>query len=119
MTNKQIKKLLQACYSHGSLNVRVVEMVSKKLSRRDLKRYITALKRCEKKRTVTVSLPFLPQRAEQEKIASSFPHKHVRFVSNPSLILGANISQGDDLLEFSLTKSLDDIATFVTTPYDQ
>lgn len=119
MTNKQIKKLSQACYSHGSLNKKVVEMVSKKLSRRDLKRYIAALKRCEKKRTVTVSLPFLPETSEQKNIASSFPHKHVRFVNKPSLILGANIAQGDDLLEFSLTKSLDDIATFVTTPYDQ
>lgn len=119
MTNKQINKLSQACYSNGSLNVNVVEMVSKKLSRRDLKRYIAALKRCEKKRTVTVSLPFLPETSEQKKIASSFPHKHVRFVSNPSLILGANIAKGDDLLEFSLTKSLDDIAALVATTYDQ
>lgn len=119
MTNKQIKKLAGACYRDESLNVSVVEVVSKKLSRKDLKRYIAALKRCEKKKTVTVSLPFLPETSEQKNIALSFPHKRVRFVSNPSLILGATIAKNDDLLEFSLTKSLDDITTFVTTLYDQ
>lgn len=118
MKEKQLKQLVQQSFTNNRLDRNVVESIAGRLLRKDLKRYLRILKLYKQRMSVTIASSAFPTKAMQKKLASLFPNKDVRFVVDPSLVMGIKILDNDDLFEFNLKKTLNDLTTFISKTYD-
>jgi hypothetical protein len=118
MNRKLLKQLVIHSYQNGSLHNEKVMMIADRLTRKELKQYIKALKYSEKLRTVIVDLPTETTSAQTEAFESLFPDKKVLFRKDPSLMLGMRIHNNDDVFEMNLKHNLDAIITRIEQDYD-
>ena len=118
MKNDEIKKIAHACYSKRELDLQKVKSVANKLSRKELKKFIQALRHIEDRRMVIVTTPNDLSAAEKKQFADRFPQKRLEFIADPSIITGVRIEQGDVIFEDNLESTLDDMVTSVAQMYE-
>ncbi|MEK7572944.1 MAG: hypothetical protein AAB531_00820 [Patescibacteria group bacterium] len=120
MSLKKIKKLALKTYSDNTLNKKVLDLVSKKLSRKDLKVYINELKRINGHRIVKVYVP--DRRILTDKIERSlskfFENKELQIIEEPELIAGLRIIDNDLIYELNLRDSFDNMIEYLKETYD-
>jgi len=118
MTKKKFKHLVLASYKNNELNQGKVEQIANLLSKKELKNYIRELKQYEKKRTVVISLPYLLEKNDQDKIASLFKGKKIIYMIDSSLVVGIKVIDNDLISEYNLKNTLEQIASHVKQNYD-
>jgi hypothetical protein len=116
MNKKLLKQIILASYKNGQLDKESVAEIAGKLDRTQLKQYIKALKISEKLNNVYVETP--SGKGDIEDIEEVFPGKNIRFIKNPSLIVGTKINYNDDVFEFNLKNNLDRILSRIEQDYD-
>jgi len=109
MTRKAIKKLAQASYKE--LDPKKVEGISSLLSKKDLKEYIRQLKLIEKSQEVIVALPSIKSYNKGDNFFETlFGKKKIIYQEDPSLILGAKITDNDMVYDINLKSRLEQAA---------
>jgi F0F1-type ATP synthase delta subunit len=114
MTTKQIKKLATVSYTNNLLDGKKVQQIAKLLSRSQLKRYIQFLKSLEQSKTVKVVMASLDAKSGLEKqLKSKFPNKRLEFLEDKSLIAGMKIVDNDNIYDFSLANSFENLVSYI------
>ncbi|OGH31585.1 MAG: hypothetical protein A3J69_00925 [Candidatus Levybacteria bacterium RIFCSPHIGHO2_02_FULL_42_12] len=113
MKQHMMKQLIAISYKNNKLDEKVVFKIACLLLRKDLKRYVRALKNYEKKRTVTVSLPSISRELIHKNeylLKKIFPKKEILYKKDPLLMAGVRFSHHDTIFEMSLRNTLEQIA---------
>lgn len=121
MTKKQIKKIANKSYTRGSLDTKKVESIARLLKRSELKEYLRAIKALEERSKVVVILPRLDdlKREDVKKtFVKLFPNKRVMFEEDQSLMVGVKIINNDEIFEFNLNNTLDNLSSYIEESYD-
>lgn len=120
MSIKKIKKLALKSYNENSLNEKILSLVSKKLNKKDLKVYISELKRINESRIVKVYVPnrkILTDRMTKS-LSKFFDNKELRIIEEPDLIAGLRIIDNDLIYELNLRDSLENMIEYLKKSYD-
>lgn len=104
-----MQMLVAQSYENGNLDQERVAKISSMLNRRQLKEYIKALMREEKKRSVEILSSHDLSKKDKYTIAKLFPKKKIIYTYDPSLLAGLQIRYNDNIYELSLRKRFDDI----------
>ncbi len=117
MIKKQIKELAQKSFNKGVLDEAKVALIAKTLKRKDLKRYIRALKRVENENTVKVSTSFnnelsIPKDVKTD-IKNMYPGKKIQYLYDPDLAAGIKIVCNDMYYEYNVKNSLEEILAHI------
>jgi F0F1-type ATP synthase delta subunit len=107
MNKKLLKQLVLESYIKGELDQKKVMAIADRLTRKELKVYIKALKQTEKQRSVTIAIAGKATEEQQKQFQSMFPNKKVIVTYDPSLMTGVRISNNDDIFEMNLKHELD------------
>lgn len=118
MTKKHIKQLVLASYKNNNLDEDTIERIANLLSKKDLKEYITKIKQQEKKQTVMIVLPYMPDIGEQKKITQHFLGKKIMYMIDSSLMVGIKVIDNDLISEYNLKNTLEDVANHVKQTND-
>lgn len=116
MDHKKINKLILASYDGNSLDPARVNKIASLLNKSDLKRYINGLKVTEKKRCLFVSSPI--NNHNVKKFEKLFPNKRIIFKKTPSLMLGMQIVDDDNIYQFTLKNTLEEMVNHIMKNYD-
>lgn len=116
MTKKQIKILAEDSYKNEKLDAKTVFSFAKLLNKKDLKEYISRIKKAESKKTVTILIPniAIKTRLFENEVKKLFNKKKVIFKEEPSLLAGLKIIDDDMVYDFNLKYTLNNIVTYVT-----
>lgn len=109
-----IMMLAAQSYTEETLDEKTVEKIMSKLSRKELKQYISALKKIEKERTVIVALPMKEEKISEIAFQGLFPNKKIVYNKDESLISGVRIIDNCTIYEFSIKNILASIYSHVT-----
>lgn len=116
MSIKKLKIIVAESYKNDILNSNKAYAIADSLTRYELKQYIIALKNRENKKNVIVFTPF---ETNNDKVFEKlFPNKKIIYKIDPSLVLGLKIINNDNVYEFNLKNTLDDIISYITETYD-
>lgn len=116
MNKIRLKTLVKESYKDSVLDPTIVYSIADSLKRRELKEYIDKLTDYENRKNVIITTPFdISKRKIFEKL---FPNKKIVFKKDPNLILGLKIVDYDNVYEFNLKNTLDDIISLFTKNYD-
>lgn len=117
MKKKDIKKLAQASYK--TLDEKKVSQIASLLSKKDLKEYIRQLKFIEKAQEVIVALPAIKSYNKSDKFFEKlFADKKIMYQEDPSLILGAKITDNDMVYDINLKSRLEEAARQIEQNYE-
>lgn len=116
MSGKKLKTIVATSYKNDILDSIKVYAIADSLTRAELKQYINGLKNHENKKNVIVTTPFKTSNGIVfEKL---FPNKKIVYKIDPSLMLGLKIRDNDNVYEFNLKNTLDDIIFYIAETYD-
>lgn len=121
MTKKQIKKLANLSFTRNNLDANKVRRIARFLKRSDLKEYVRALKSIEANKKVHVLIPNLSQlkRSDLQKtFGKIFPDKKILYEEDPSLLVGVRVINNDQVFDFNLKNTLENLGSFVENQYD-
>lgn len=120
MTKKQIEKLVLQSYTGRRLDNKKINNLISKVSRRDLKMYISALKNWERKRSIDILIPDekYKKNLKIEMIKKMFPNKEIKYSTDSALVTGIRIVSGDMVYDFNLRTTLEDIVENIKKQYD-
>lgn len=120
MEKRLLKHLVDYSYVNNRLDIANVKKVAKLLKdrRENLKEYVKELKKREKDQNVFVYVPTQSLGSYKGKFEKLFPNKKVVWIVYPSLVLGVRIVDGDDVLELSFRKVLQNLISDVKQSYD-
>lgn len=110
--NKLIRDLVEASYKNGILDAQIVEAISDKLSYKELKNYINALKLSEKKRTLIIETPSKDTKLDEAELEKTFGKKTVVYVQKPELLAGVRIIDNDTVYNMNLKNNLERLAAY-------
>lgn len=114
MTSKQIKKLAKASYTRSILDSKKVNKIVKFLNRSGLKTYIKCLKVLERSKTVQILIPNVGTKNEIiDKLKKMFPNKKLEFIEDRSLIAGIRIVDNDNVYDFNLKNTFDNLISYI------
>lgn len=114
MINRKIKTLASLSFEKNYLDIKRVNKISKDLSRRELKEYIKFIKQIEKKRKVVAFVANLSQKKTLEKdMKRIFLDKKIEIVEDKSLIAGLRIIDNDNVYDFNIKNTLENITSFI------
>ncbi|MGH7245348.1 MAG: F0F1 ATP synthase subunit delta [Candidatus Levyibacteriota bacterium] len=118
MTKNDIALLVQASYKNDVLDEKKVFVIAKNVSRRELKKYIRALKLSEQSRNVSLVIPdknlYNTGKILVKKI---FGKKNIVVTEDPKLLLGMVIQDGDMVYDVSLREKLSTVLENVKQSY--
>ncbi len=117
MHRRVLKQLVVESYTDVELDQRKILRIASILKRKDLKEYIKALKNEEQKTTVIVTLAD-NQDFFEDDFKNIFPNKKILFEKDPTLLLGARVTDNDMLYEFNLRNTLDKMIKYINETYD-
>lgn len=119
MNKKAIQTLVKESYVDESLDEKKVKAIADKLIRQDLKKYINALKECESRNNLIITVPFSQNEAEIfENLKNIFHTKKIIIRTDSMLMLGMKIINKDLIYEYSLKNILENIVIHVNQNYD-
>lgn len=104
--NKNIIKLAQESINNGKIDQKRVDLISKRLTRTELKDYIKVLKNLTTKNKVYITLPTQPSEKQKKEFSSLFNNKEIVYNIDASIFPGIRILQGDLQYEVSLRNSM-------------
>lgn len=117
MNKKDIKKI--AIASFGSFEEAKIMKIAEKLSRKDLKEYIRQLKFIEKNNEVIVALPDIKSYNKSDNFFETvFPKKKIIYQEDPSLILGARITDNDMVYDSNVKSRLKELTRNIEQNYE-
>lgn len=116
MNKIRLKSLVKESYKDSVLDPTIVYAIADSLKRSELKEYIDKLKDYENRKNVIVTTPF--DISNSEIFEELFPNKKIVFKKDTYLILGLKIVDYDNVYEFNLKNTLDDIISLFTKNYD-
>lgn len=108
MDRKALLELVRISYTKNELDEETVKKIAALLPRKALKAYIKALKLAEKKRTVTIALPYR-NALDEKDFVQYFPDKKIALSLNPSLLVGLHIEQDDLVYDYNLKQRLEQV----------
>lgn len=119
MNKKAIQMLAKESYLDESLDEKRVKAIADKLKRQDLKKYINAIKECESRNNLIITVPFGQNDVEFfEKLKNIFHTKKVIIRTDNMLLLGMKIINKDQIYEYNLLNILENIVRHVNKNYD-
>lgn len=120
MSIKKIKKLALKSFDENSLNEKIINIISGKLNKKNLKVYINELKRISDRRIVKVYVPdrnILTDRMTQG-LSRFFNNKQLKIIEEPDLIAGLRIVDNDLIYELNLRDSFENMIEYLKETYD-
>lgn len=114
MTKKQLKNLALQSYTKGLLDEKKVNSAALILTRSQLKQYLKELKNYESKKTVNIKAAHLPTKASQETFLKLFPGKQIVYTVDPTLLVGIQIINNDQVFDLNLKDTLDNLLSHVS-----
>lgn len=115
MTKKQLKNLVLQSYTKESLDEKKVKSAALILKRSQLKQYIKELKNYERKKTVSITVAQLPTNAYQEAFLKLFPGKQIVYAVDPTLLVGLQIVNNDQVYNLNLKDTLNNLLFHVSS----
>lgn len=116
MDNKKINYLVRESYKNDFIDIKVIAAIQKMLKRSDFKKYLNALKKSEKEKSIIVISP--SDNIDKEKLIKIFPNKKIVYKKDASLIAGIKIIDNDVEYELNLKDTLKNIVDHVGKIYD-
>ena len=113
-----IKKIAALSFTKNDLDPEKVNLIKEYLKRKELKEYIKELSRIINKKTVVVISALPIDEQSRKKISSIFYDKKIEYDIDHSLVMGIKIIENDNIYEFNLKKTLEDISSHVIDAYD-
>lgn len=118
MNKKFLKELVKNSYQDGILDEQIVNTIAEKLSRKELKEYIHALKLFEQSRIIIVESAQDITQEQKQMFEDTFKNKKTRFVTNASLMTGVRITDNDMIYEANLKNIFAKIVQHIEEQYD-
>lgn len=118
MIKDRVKLLVKESYTDGTLDENKVLSITETLKRSELKAFIKEVKKLERKRTVIVATPYIPNDNEKRSLADLFPGKDLEFLADQSLLTGLKIINDDLITDISLKEKLKKISDYLEESYD-
>ena len=115
---KIIDNLVSASYTNSNMDLTKVQKIAGFLNRKLLQAYISALKRYEKKATVSIDLAHDAEMSEKKEIQNLYPEKKIIYNTDPTLLAGIRITNDDIIYELSMKDSLNKILATIEQNYD-
>lgn len=119
MTKRLLQQLVLASYHKDHLSPNIVDEISGRLDRKDLKAYLRALKLMEQQKKIYIAMPkssvYNTSKKELEKL---YPGKDIVFTEDPSLLLGLQLVDNDMVYEMSLQHTLETVLEEVDQQYN-
>jgi|SRR3989338_2936922 len=113
MTTRDIKKMALLSFKNENLDEQIVLKIAKMLSKKDLRQYIKTLRLIDRKKTVVVSIANKTNVSLQAKLTKIFKDKKIIIKEDKNLIAGIKIEDFDNVYEFNLKNTLENIVNFV------
>lgn len=113
MTKKLLKQMVEVSYNGQDLDVKKVEAIASRLSRKELREYIRALKIAERKICVLVDVPTENGEKYLKDFQSLFPNKKLVFRKDASLVFGTRVTDNDIVYAMNLRDSLQGMLRYV------
>ena len=107
-----MKQLVEASYTEGNLNLDTITRIADKLSRKDLKTYIKALKAYDDKNTLHVESAYPLNGSDESALKQIFGNKKIRYSENDELLVGVRITDNDTVYNMNLKNTLERIAAY-------
>lgn len=107
-----MKQLVEASYTEGNLNLDSITKIADKLSRKDLKVYIKALKAYDDKHTLRVESAYPLHESDTSALKQIFGNKKIRYSENDELLVGVRITDNDTVYNMNLKNTLERIAAY-------
>lgn len=114
MHKKNLQRLVQVSFNQNTLDQKKVERIAQFLTRKEIKKYIRALKKHIQESTVTVTLAESPSKLIEKQIQSIFLNKKIVFKKDPTLLLGARIVDNDMIFDMTLKNNLEELIKYVS-----
>lgn len=129
MIKKQIKRSLRLrlkilatqSYTRGDLDPKKVESIARILKRSQLRQYLRAIKKLEESRKVVVvfsRFDDFKKEGLKKTFAKLYPDKKIVFEEDKSLIVGVKVINNDEIFEFNLNNTLDNLSSYIQETYD-
>lgn len=109
MSKKQLQKLVSASYKNNQLDPEMVSEIADLLSRTELKKYINALKNTEKKSSVIIRTPQVPDTKTVDLFTKIYKNKNVIFEQDSALLLGVQVINNDLVYNMNLKNRLENL----------
>lgn len=113
MKRKLLQKLVEKSYEGATLDAKTVLQIADRLSRKELKQYLSALKRYELRQRVVVTLAHTPTVNIEKVFTELYPDKKITYQFDSSLGAGMRIQASDKEFELSLQQILAGIVSHV------
>ena len=114
MININLKKLVEDSYKDGELVKEHVEYIAAKLSRKELKEYISLLKAEEIKKQVFVTSAEELSKDDIAKIQKIYPDMMIVTSVDKTMIGGVRIVENNKEYEINLNRTFHDIIGFLS-----
>lgn len=115
MKRKDLNNLVRISYKNSALDKKTVLLIGNKLSRKNLKLYLQALKNYEKKNTVKVIVADdkINRILLEKKLKQEFGNKKFDFEVDKSLIAGIKVIDNDLIYDYNLNSTINSLITHI------
>lgn len=113
MTKTFLKEIIQASMTNGNLDEKKVMQIAKHLTRKELKSYINALKNDAAKNSLNITTPKSLPSSVQTEIKEKFARKDISFSTDPELLFGVKITDGDMVYDNSLKSTFNEVISYI------
>lgn len=112
MNKKILNKLVENSLTRESLDPKKVERIAGILSRKELKSYITALKKWEMKKEIVIISPVALKKDTEKELKKMFKNKTIINKIDPTLLVGIRVIDNDLVYNLTLKDTLDNFTNF-------
>ena len=115
MTKKLLNSLVKISYNNNALSRKTALSIGNKLSRKNLKLYLKALKNNEKKNTVKVIIANdkINKISLEKKLKQEFGNKKIVFQVDKTLIAGIRVIDNDLIYDYNLNNTINSLITHI------
>ena len=113
MNKKFIDKLVAVSVKNNELQKDKIDYIANKLSRQNLKLFITALRKWIKEHTVYIEYAIEPSNDLKKEFEDVYRGKRVVFLHNSNLMVGIRVTENDTIYEMNLHNTLEDLTQYI------
>ncbi|MBI2031129.1 MAG: hypothetical protein HYT08_00795 [Candidatus Levybacteria bacterium] len=117
MDYKKIKKIAEQSFINNKLDPKIVNFVTKKLKRSEIKKYIKILRLLERKKTIYLVLPKVTENQGTDYVLSylnkTYPDKKIEIEKDPSLISGIKILNDDIIYNYNVKDTINNLISHI------
>ena len=114
MDTKAIAKLAEISYISNTLNEKRVNNITKHLTKAELRAYLKALKRLEKKNNILFEYAYDLSEQNKKKFKELYGDKQITFIKNPDLLVGIRITEDDKVYNLNMNHALEQVNIFIS-----